>query len=60
MLVWAVRAAEAVIKAVESENPPLHLVLGKIALDRAREALTRRLAIFDEWEAVTLGADYPK
>jgi NAD(P)-dependent dehydrogenase (short-subunit alcohol dehydrogenase family) len=55
-----VRAADAIIEAVESEDPPLHLVLGKVALDRAREALTRRLAIFDKWEAVTLGADYPK
>jgi NAD(P)-dependent dehydrogenase (short-subunit alcohol dehydrogenase family) len=54
------RAADAIIEAVESEDPPLHLVLGKVALDRAREALTRRLAIFDKWEAVTLGADYPK
>jgi NAD(P)-dependent dehydrogenase (short-subunit alcohol dehydrogenase family) len=55
-----VRAADAIIKAVESDDPPLHLVLGKMALDRAREALTRRLAIFDKWEAVTLSADYPK
>ena len=55
-----VRAADAIIHAVESDDPPLHLVLGKMALDRAREALTGRLAIFDKWEAVTLGADYPK
>jgi hypothetical protein len=55
-----VRAAEAIIKAVESEDPPLHLVLGRMALDRAREALTNRLAIFDAWEPVTLSADYPK
>ena len=55
-----IRAADAIIKAVESDDPPLHLVLGKMALDRAREALTRRLAIFDKWEAVTLSADYPK
>jgi NAD(P)-dependent dehydrogenase (short-subunit alcohol dehydrogenase family) len=55
-----VRAADAIIQAVESDDPPLHLVLGKMALDRARDALTKRLAIFDKWEAVTLGADYPK
>ena len=54
------RAADAIIKAVESKDPPLHLVLGKNALDRARDSLTKRLAIFDEWEAVTLSADYPK
>ena len=55
-----VRAADAIIHAVESDDPPLHLVLGKMALERAREALTNRLAIFDKWEAVTVGADYPK
>jgi NAD(P)-dependent dehydrogenase (short-subunit alcohol dehydrogenase family) len=55
-----VRAADAIIQAVESDDPPLHLVLGKMALDRAREALTNRLAIFDAWEPVTLSADYPK
>jgi len=45
---------------VESDDPPLHLVLGKLALDRARDVLTKRLGIFDKWEAVTLSADYPK
>ncbi len=52
------RAADAIIKAVESDDPPLHLLLGKFALDRARDTLTKRLRIFDEWEAVTLSADY--
>ena len=55
-----VRAADAIIKAVESDDPPLHLILGKLALDRSRETLHKRLAIFDKWEAVTLGADFPK
>jgi NAD(P)-dependent dehydrogenase (short-subunit alcohol dehydrogenase family) len=55
-----IRAADAIIQAVESDEPPLHLILGKVALDRVRDAMARRLAIFDKWEAVTLGADYPK
>ena len=54
------RAADAIIKAVESDDPPLHLVLGKQALDRAREKLTNQLKLMDKWEAVTLSADYPK
>ena len=53
------RAADAIIKAVESEDPPLHLLLGKNALDLVRDSLTKRLAIFDAWEAVTVSADYP-
>jgi NAD(P)-dependent dehydrogenase (short-subunit alcohol dehydrogenase family) len=55
-----IRAADAIIQAVESDDPPLHLVLGKVALDRVRDAMAKRLAVFDQWEAVTLGADYPK
>jgi short-subunit dehydrogenase len=53
------RAADAIIKAVESEDPPLHLLLGKNALDRARDTMTRRLQTFDKWEATSLSADYP-
>ena len=53
------RAADAIIKAVESSDPPLHLVLGKDALARARDTLRKRLDVFDRWEAVTLTADYP-
>ena len=53
------RAADAIIKAVESSDPPLHLVLGKDGLARARDTLRKRLDIFDRWEAVTLAADYP-
>ena len=55
-----VRGSEAIIKAVESENPPLRLVLGKPGLDLVRkklEAVTRDL---DTWEDTTLGADYPQ
>lgn len=54
------RAADAIIQAVESPEAPLHLVLGKFALDRARDVLQKRLSLFDQWEAVTLAADYPK
>ena len=53
------RAADAIIKAVESSDPPLHLVLGKDGLARARDSLRNRLDVFDRWEAVTLTADYP-
>jgi len=53
------RAADAIIAAVESANPPLHLLLGKVALDRARENLESRRKSIDEWEAVTLSADFP-
>jgi NAD(P)-dependent dehydrogenase (short-subunit alcohol dehydrogenase family) len=54
-----VRAANAIIRAVESPNPPLHLLLGKDALRLAREKLEALRGAFDAWEKVTIGADFP-
>jgi len=55
-----VRAAEAIIAAVQSDSPPLHLVLGKPALDIARNKLVALKKDFDTWESTTLGADFPE
>lgn len=55
-----VRAAKAIIKAVESENPPLRLLLGAGALRGARNKLNELKNDFDAWEETTLGADSPK
>jgi NAD(P)-dependent dehydrogenase (short-subunit alcohol dehydrogenase family) len=54
-----VRAARAIIQAVESPNPPLHLLLGRDALRLAREKLDALRGAFDAWEKVTVGADFP-
>lgn len=55
-----VRAADAIIKIVESPNPPLNLVLGKNGLDRVRDKLGKLMRSLDEWELVTVSADFPK
>jgi len=55
-----VRAAEAIIKIVESHSPPLNLILGKDGLNRVRAKLNQLMTSIDDWEAVTLGADFPK
>jgi NAD(P)-dependent dehydrogenase (short-subunit alcohol dehydrogenase family) len=55
-----VRAAEAIIKAVESPEPPAHLLLGRMALDVGRAKLDQLRGEFDAWENVTLGADFPE
>jgi len=55
-----VRAAEAIIKIVESRSPPLNLSLGKDGLNRVRAKLNQLMTSIDDWEAVTLGADFPK
>jgi NAD(P)-dependent dehydrogenase (short-subunit alcohol dehydrogenase family) len=55
-----VRAAVAIIQAVESENPPLRLLLGKAALANARIKIDALRKDFDGWEAVSAGADFPE
>ncbi len=54
-----VRAAQAIITAVLSDNPPRHLLLGKPAFDMAQKKLDTLRSEFDAWKQVTLGADYP-
>ena len=55
-----VRAAKAILNAVESENPPLHLLLGKAALMGARNKLESLKKDYDAWEETTVGADFPE
>src|SRR6202012_4881488 len=54
-----VRAAKAIVAAVESANPPLHLLLGVAALKGARNKLEVLKKDFDTWEETTIGADFP-
>ena len=54
-----VRAANAIIEAVEAPSPPLHLLLGKDALRLGCEKLDALRRDFDAWEKVTVGADFP-
>jgi len=53
------RAAKAIVKAVESENPPLRLLLGAAALKNARIKLEQLKTDFDNWQETTVGADFP-
>lgn len=54
------RAAKAIIKVVESDNPPMRLLLGAAALKGGRAKLEELKADFDAWEETTVGADFPK
>jgi NAD(P)-dependent dehydrogenase (short-subunit alcohol dehydrogenase family) len=54
------RAAKAIVKAVEAENPPLHLLLGVAALKGARNKLEVLKKDYDAWEETTTGADFPQ
>lgn len=53
-----VRAAAAIIQAVDSPKPPLHLVLGSDAYHRTRQMLDAFSADLEAWKAVSIGADY--
>ena len=54
------RAAKAIVKVVESENPPLRLLLGAAAMKGARAKLEELKKDFDAWEETTVNADFPK
>jgi len=55
-----VRGCEAIIKAVESENAPLRLLLGGPAFKLALEKVDMLKENFEAWKELTLGADYPE
>jgi len=53
------KAAEAIVEAVEAEEPPLRLLLGASTLPRVRAKMEALEKEFTAWEATTIGADYP-
>ena len=54
-----VLAAQVILQAVEAERPPLRLVIGKYALDKARRTITGRDTELKAWEVASLAADGP-
>src|SRR5215203_5397185 len=54
-----VRAAKAIVGAVESDNPPFNLLLGRAALKNARLRLDALKKDFDDWAETSEGADFP-
>lgn len=55
-----VKAAEAIIKVVETAEPPVRLLLGNGALRGARNKIKEMQNDIDAWEEITTGADQPK
>lgn len=53
------RAAEAVIKALQSPRPPSHLVLGREGLENVERQLRSMLADCEYWRPTSLSADFP-
>lgn len=54
------RAVHAMMQVVDSPNPPLRLLLGADALKRLRAKFDTWQKEIADWEAVTLGSDFPK
>ena len=54
------KAVEAILAVADSPNPPVHLILGKIALTRFQAKLAQWQSEITEWESVTLGSDFPE
>ena len=48
--------APAVLALIDSENPPLHFLLGKIAYPGVKQVYADRLAQFEEWKEVSANA----
>jgi NAD(P)-dependent dehydrogenase (short-subunit alcohol dehydrogenase family) len=55
-----VRAGEAIIKAVESENHQLRLLLGEPAFRMAMEKVDMLKENFETWKDLSLSADFPE
>jgi len=55
-----VRAAEAIVSAVKSSNPPHRLLLGNDAYDGAMAKLDELREEFEAWESLSRGADFPE
>jgi len=51
-------AADAIVQAVTSPNPPLHLLLGKFAYERFHQKLSELRNEMDAWREVGLGTDF--
>jgi len=52
-----VRAARAILEAVDAEEPPLRLPLGADALERIRAKIKRQLAELEHWEETIVGTE---
>lgn len=51
-------AADAIVKAATSKNPPLHLLLGAFAYEKANAKLEELQNEFKAWHGVTISSDY--
>lgn len=51
-------AAQAIVELAEAESPPLRLLLGSDALQRARNKLAQTISEIDRWEELSRSVDF--
>jgi NAD(P)-dependent dehydrogenase (short-subunit alcohol dehydrogenase family) len=54
------RAAEAIVRVAESEDPPRHLVLGAFGIEAVTNKLKATLAEVEAWRETGLATDFPR
>jgi NADP-dependent 3-hydroxy acid dehydrogenase YdfG len=54
------KAVEAMVKVVDAEQAPLHLLLGGSTISRLKTKVDALMADVSAWEPVTMGADFPE
>jgi NAD(P)-dependent dehydrogenase (short-subunit alcohol dehydrogenase family) len=52
------KAADAILKVVDSDTPPLRLVLGKYAIDKIERTMKTRLRELEAWKEIGLATDF--
>jgi len=52
------KAAQVLLQVVESERPPVHLLLGQDALKLVEERLAHFVDEVEAWEPVSLSTDF--
>ncbi len=53
-----IKAAQAMLKLIDSDNPPMHLLLGSDAVRLVKEKLELLQREFSEWETLSLSTDF--
>jgi NAD(P)-dependent dehydrogenase (short-subunit alcohol dehydrogenase family) len=54
------RGAQVIVQAALSEQPPMHLLIGRDAFERTRDKQRRLTADLEQWESAGSGTDFPR
>ena len=55
-----VKLAAVIVKLAASENPPLHLPIGRDAVKNLRDKTTQVIMELEQWESISISTDHPR